>query len=132
MSYTVENVNECTKKLVFNFESVDLSTQIEKALENKQKTASLKGFRKGKAPKSTIEQLYGAQVENEALYSFVSQEFYAAIQKEQIRAVGYPSFGNTDYEKEKSTVKFSATVEIIPNIELKDYASYTFRRRETR
>ena len=34
MSYSVESINGCTKKLVFNFEGVDLSTQIEEALKD--------------------------------------------------------------------------------------------------
>ncbi len=56
MSYSVENINGCTKKLTFNFEGVDLSTQIEQALKEKQKTSNLKGFRKGKAPMNFVKQ----------------------------------------------------------------------------
>ena len=33
MSYQIESINGCTKKLVFAFENVDLSTQIEAALK---------------------------------------------------------------------------------------------------
>ena len=50
MSYTIENVNSCTKKLVFNFDKVDLSKEIKEALIAKQANSNLKGFRKGKAP----------------------------------------------------------------------------------
>lgn len=131
MSYTVQEVNGCTRKLSFEFNSVDLSSQINDALKKKQKTVNLKGFRKGKAPLSMIQQVYGAQVENEALYSFLSQEFYSAIQKEGIKAVGYPTFGNTNYESEKNRVEFEATVEIIPEIKLADYSKYEFKKDST-
>ena len=39
MSYTIQDVNGCTKKLVFNFDKVDLSGQIKQALLAKQQTS---------------------------------------------------------------------------------------------
>src|SRR5690606_1440252 len=53
--------------------------------------------------------------------------YYQAVKKENLRAVGYPQFGNTKYEAGK-TVAFEATVEIIPEFELKDYSKYTFKK----
>jgi trigger factor len=127
MSYTIQNVNSCTKKLVFNFEQVDLSKQIKEALIAKQQNSNLKGFRKGKAPLDMVHKLFGPQIENDALYRFISSEYFQAIKKENIRAVGYPEFGNTKYENDK-TVAFEATVEVIPEFELKDYKSYSFKK----
>lgn len=127
MSYTVQELNGCTKKLVFNFPQVDLSRQIQEALVEKQKTANLKGFRVGKAPLDMVKKLFGPQLENDALYRFVSEQFYEALKKENIRAVGNPTFGNTQYESGKH-VAFEATVETIPEFELKDFSKYTFKK----
>jgi trigger factor len=127
MSYIIENVNSCTKKLVFNFDKVDLSKEIKEALIAKQASSNLKGFRKGKAPLEMVQKLFGPQVENDALYRFISDQYYQAVKKENLRAVGYPQFGNTKYESGKN-VAFEATVEIIPEIELKDYSKFTFKK----
>ncbi len=127
MSYIIENVNSCTKKLVFNFEKVDLSKEIKEALIAKQASSNLKGFRKGKAPLEMVQKLFGPQVENDALYRFISDQYYQAVKKENLRAVGYPQFGNTKYESGKN-VAFEATVEIIPEIELKDYSKFAFKK----
>jgi trigger factor len=127
MSYTIENVNGCTKKLIFNFDGVDLATQIDSVLKEKQQSSNLKGFRKGKAPMGMVKQVYGAQAENDALYRFVSKEFYKAIQEEKLNAVGYPSFGNTDFQ-DGNKVSFEATVEIFPVFELADYSKYSFKK----
>lgn len=126
MSYTIENVNGCTKKLVFNFDEVDLSKEIKAAVIAKQADSNLKGFRKGKAPLEMVQKLFGPQIENDALYRFISEQFYNAVQKENIRAVGYPQFGNTKYEAKK--VAFEATVEILPEFELKDYSKLSFKK----
>ncbi len=127
MSYTIQDVNGCTKKLVFNFEKVDLSGQIKQALVAKQQSSNLKGFRKGKAPLEMVQKMFGPQVENDALYRFISEQYYEAMKKENIRVVGYPQFGNTKYESGKS-VAFEATVEVIPDFELKDYSKFTFKK----
>lgn len=127
MSYTIESVNGCTKKFVFNFDQVDLSSQIKEALVAKQQNSNLKGFRKGKAPLELVQKMYGPQVENDALYRFISQQYFEAVKKENLKAVGYPQFGNTKYESGKS-VAFEATVEIFPEFELKDYSHLSFKR----
>lgn len=127
MSYTIQDVNGCTKKLVFNFDKVDLSSQIKDALVAKQQNSNLKGFRKGKAPLEMVQKMFGPQVENDALYRFISEQYYEAMKKENIRAVGYPQFGNTKYESGKS-VAFEATVEVIPDFTLKDYSKLSFKK----
>ncbi len=127
MSYQVEEVNGCTKKLVFNFETLDLTTEIKNELIKKQKTVSLKGFRKGKAPLSVVEKMYRPQVENDALNSFIQNQMYEAITKEDLRVVGYPSFENMKYEPGKS-VSFDAVVEIFPEVKLKDMSGLSFTK----
>jgi trigger factor len=110
------------------YKNVDLTTQIESALKEKQKTSNLKGFRKGKAPINFVKQVYGAQVENDALYKFVSEEFYKAVQKEELKAVGYPSFASTKFEE--NNVSFEATIEIFPEVTIKDYSKFEFTKED--
>lgn len=126
MSYTVSEVNGCTKRLSFKFPQVDLSKEIKAALLSKQQNSNLKGFRKGKAPLEMVQKLFGPQVENEALQRFISDQYYQAMQKENIRAVGYPQFENTKFADK--TVEFDATVEVLPEIKLKDYSKLTFKK----
>ncbi len=127
MSYQVEEVNGCTKKLVFSFESLDLTTEIKNELVKKQRTVSLKGFRKGKAPLSVVQKMYGPQVESEALNSFIQNKMYEAITKEDLRVVGYPNFENMNYDPGKS-VSFDAVVEIFPKVTLKDMSNLSFTK----
>lgn len=127
MSYSIQDINGCTKKLSFEFEKLDLSEQINKAVKEKQKTANLKGFRKGKAPLGMVQKLFGPQIESNALNEFVKQQFFDAVEKENLKMVGYPTFENMNYEAGKK-VSFEAKVEIFPNVELKDMSSYSFTK----
>lgn len=126
MTYTVENINGCTKKFVFNFENVDLSNHVNQALSQKQETTSLKGFRKGKAPLSMIKQVYGAQIEADALYKFISDEFMSAVQKEELRVIGSPAFSVNDNKEKK--VSFDAVIEIFPEFEISELDSLAFEK----
>lgn len=125
MSYKIENVNGCTKKMSFVFDKLDLSQEIKTALVQKQKEANLKGFRKGKAPMAMVEKFYRPQVENEALNRFVQNKIFETIDSEKLRVVGYPSLDNVNYQEGKS-VSFDALVEIFPSFELKDMSKLSF------
>lgn len=130
MSYTVKNVNGCTKKFEFNFATLDLSKEIKAAVVRKQATTNMKGFRKGKAPISMVEQVYGPQIESDALNSFVQTQLFEAVNKEKLKTVGYPTFENVKYDSGKS-VSFDAVIEIFPEIKLKDYSGYSFKKEKT-
>ncbi len=127
MSYTVKSVNGCTKKLEFNFATLDLSKEIKQAVVRKQSTTNVKGFRKGKAPLSMVEQVYGPQIESDALNSFVQSQLFEAVTKEKFKTVGYPAFENIKYDAGKS-VSFDAVVEVFPEIKLADYTGYSFKK----
>lgn len=127
MSYKIEDLNGCTKKLSFTFEKLDLTEEIKTELKRKQKDANLKGFRKGKAPMAMVEKFYGPQVENDALNRFVQNQIFEAINKETLRVVGYPSLENVNYEAGKS-VSFDAMVEIFPAFDLKDMSKLSFKK----
>lgn len=127
MSYKIEDLNGCTKKLSFTFEKLDLTNEIKAELKTKQREANLKGFRKGKAPMAMVEKFYGGQVENDALNRFVQNQIFEAINKETLRVVGYPSLENVNYEAGKS-VSFDAKVEIFPSFDLKDMSKLSFKK----
>lgn len=125
MSYKVEAIDGCTKKISFNFETIDLSAEIKTALIKKQKSVSLKGFRKGKAPLSVVEKMYRPQVESEALNQFVQGKFFEAVNTEELNLIGVPNFENVDYKPGES-VSFDAVIEIFPEVKVKDMTGYSF------
>ncbi len=130
MSYSIETINGCTKKLVFNFNDLDLSPQIEKSLKETQKKVSLKGFREGKAPLEMVKSLYAPQIESDALNNFIQDELFKTLQKENLNPVGQPSFENVKFEKNKS-ISFDVVVELFPEFELKDYSKLSFKKDAT-
>lgn len=125
MTYKIEQIDNCTKKLIFSFETLDFSSEINQALEKKRESVSLKGFRKGKAPMSLIENMYKGQVEIDVLNQFVNNKLFEAIDDEKLRVVGQPTMEDLNYDPGKS-MSFNAVVEIFPEIEVKSLEGLTF------
>jgi trigger factor len=83
------------------------------------KSANVRGFRRGKVPRSVLEKLYGASIPEEIERVVVQETMQAAIEKSEVLPVvqpevesGRPEPGN-DFE-------YSLRVEVKPEIELPD------------
>ena len=132
MSYIVENVNNSTKKLVFDFgmeeiEAFDFDSRIQRSLKEKQKSVSLKGFRQGKAPLGMIKELYGADMEKRIFQNFMFQKIQNVVERESLEVVNILPVEDLQYEKGKS-LSFKVALEIVPAIESKDISGYVFTR----
>ena len=70
--------------------AADYADALKKRLNEYRRRADIKGFRKGMAPMSLIQRLYGDQSLYEAVNRLVSDQLDAFIQDEKIRVVGEP------------------------------------------
>ncbi len=127
MSYTVESINGCKKKIVFNFKELDLTGQIKAALLKKRSEVAIKGFRKGKAPVAMVEKMYRPEVEADAINSFIQENYIKAITTEELKVADYPSVENMKYDPGK-TISFDCFVEIFPDIKIADMKQYKFTK----
>ncbi len=62
MSVTVEKLEKSMAKLKIEVSAEQLEKAIQKAYEKNKNKIQLPGFRKGKAPRKMIEQMYGKGV----------------------------------------------------------------------
>ncbi|MBR6055182.1 MAG: hypothetical protein IKP46_07585 [Bacteroidales bacterium] len=68
----------------------DYEEAVKKRLSERRRTAELKGFRKGMAPASLINRLYGEQALYEAVNRVVSDALNNHISEKKLRVVGEP------------------------------------------
>ena len=68
----------------------DYAEALKKRLNEYRRRADIKGFRKGMAPMSLIQRLYGDQSLYEAVNRLVSDQLDTFIRDEKIRVVGEP------------------------------------------
>jgi len=120
MQINVESLSSIKKKINFEVPAQRVTTEIDKAYAEIRKHAAIKGFRKGKVPMGLIQKHYSQQMAEEVLKSLVNDSYYKAISEEGLNPVAYPVI-ESDVLKQGEPFKFSATVEVFPVVEAKEY-----------
>jgi trigger factor len=120
MIVNVESLSSVKKKINFEIPAGRVTEEIGKVYEQIRKTAAIKGFRKGKVPQAVLEKHYSGKMAGDVLHNLVRETYFKALDEQKITAVSPPSI-ESDELKKGEPLKYSATVEILPEIEVKDY-----------
>ena len=121
MQVKVESLSKIKKKINFEIPAERVGLEIDKAYEEIRKQASVKGFRKGKVPRAYIEKNFSAMMEQDVLKSLVNDTYFKALLEEKLFPVAHPVIESDDLKKGES-FKYSATVEVYPDVKVTDYA----------
>ena len=120
---SVKNCEKLEKSRVALTVEVDADTfeaAIEKAYRKMRNQINVPGFRKGKAPRKMIENLYGVGVfYDEAINIAMPEAYTAAVESEKLEVVGYPEVELLDVGKDGFS--FKATVPVYPEVTLGQY-----------
>ncbi len=96
-----------------------------------QKTARIKGFRQGKAPRNVIVQLFTKNVREEVVSNVLNQTVAEAVQQHELPVVSSPVLKDAPKFVDGSPLTFSVKVEVRPKIESLDTALTLVRRTRT-
>lgn len=120
---TVNNVEKKENNIVFQVESTaeEFEAAVNAAYLKNKSSISIPGFRKGKAPRTIVEAMYGAQVfYQDAMDELAPKAFELGIEEKEIRFVGSPSIVDVNVT-ENRTVVYTFSVEAYPEITLGQY-----------
>ena len=115
------------QKLTLKLLSTDLVSEFDKKIKQQQDSSNLKGYRKGKAPKEVIEQLYGEQITGQVIYEGMTNAFYKKVSEEKISVVGQPALNPKTMDISKD-VSFEVVFEIYPEFTLKKFSAIKFKK----
>ncbi len=121
MQVKVESLSKIKKKINFEIPADRVGAEIDKAFEEIRKRANIKGFRKGKVPRTYIEKHYSAMMEQDVLKNLVQDTYFKALHEEKLFPVAHPVIESDDLKKGEP-FKYSATVEIYPEVKIEEYA----------
>ena len=128
MAYQVEEINTCTKKLVFDCDLQDFEARMALALKEQQKKANIKGFRQGKVPATLVERYYGPKIKADTIEHFISENYSKAIQETKLPVIALPKIDDFKLDEAGKKIKFNATVEVYPEFKLVDIHSWEFKK----
>ena len=122
MDIEIEEVDSCNKKVKFVIPYNNYKKEVDKYYQKLGREVKVPGFRKGKVPASLLEKQFGPDVKKEVLSNLISNELNKAIAEKDLRAIGQPHLLEVNAE-EGTDISVSASVEVLPNIDIKDYSS---------
>lgn len=121
MSLQVEKLEKNMAKLTIEVSAEELDKAIEGAYQKSKNKISIPGFRKGKAPRKMIEQMYGKEVFYEdAANALIPEAYDKALEECTEEIVSSPKIEVTQIEAGKPFI-FTAEVALKPEVTLGKY-----------
>ena len=121
MSLQVEKMEKNMAKLTIEVAAEDLEKAMQNAYQKAKGRISIPGFRKGKAPRKMIEQMYGKGVFLEdAVNALIPEHYSKALAECEFEIVSQPTIDITQAEPGKAFI-FTAEVATKPEVTLGDY-----------
>ena len=120
MEVTIEDVNSVKKILHIEVPRETVKSEVDSAYAAIKKTAKIKGFRQGKAPRSVLARMFQKDVHADVVSKLIQNSLIEAIQSNNLNIVGEPVMDPPEF-KEDEPYKYDTTIEIRPEIPAVDY-----------
>ena len=125
----IEDISAVKKKLSFDIPWVDVKSELDAVYRKVGKKAKIKGFRPGKIPREILERHYREDAEGEAISNLMNRHYLETLQQKEIPAVTQPEIEQQGIKAGKDFT-FSATVEVEPVVEPKEYLGLELEKEE--
>ena len=108
--------------------ATDFETRVDTNLAGFAKDLKLPGFRPGKVPQAVIRHRYRASIMEEVMNETVQEAVRQALEDNTLTAAAPATVTEIKPFDEGEDVKFSFTIEIMPEIKLTDFSKLKFER----
>ena len=131
MSLQVEKMEKNMAKLTIEVSAEELDKAMQNAYLKARGKISIPGFRKGKAPRKMIEQMYGKGIFLEdAANALIPEHYSKALEECDLEIVSQPEIDVVQIEKGKAFI-FTAEVAVKPEVTLGEYKGVEVPKSET-
>ncbi|MDL2269087.1 trigger factor [Desulfosarcina sp. OttesenSCG-928-A07] len=115
MNVHVEDRSPVKKVLHIEIPQEDVIRALDDAYQSLKKTAKIKGFRPGKAPRRVLEQLYQKDVMADVRGKLIQDAYVEALDQTRLNIVGPPVLDPPELDA-SADYRFDAEVEVMPEI----------------
>ena len=132
MSTTVEKISSNKVKLSFDIDAAQFDAAMDKAYIKVRGQVTIPGFRKGRAPRKMIENMYGGEgVFYDEAFELIFDEVYGpAIDENKLEVVDRPQFDIQQIGTGKN-LQFTCEVFVKPDVTLGEYKGVEVKREHT-
>lgn len=124
MKSSIKDQTELSASLDITIEKSDYADTFATELKKVQKNANMKGFRKGKTPKSMVMKMYGTSILSEVINKTIQDKLWEAIEEHKLNVILSPLISKDqkafDFNpKDLQDYDFSFLLGLKPDFELK-------------
>jgi FKBP-type peptidyl-prolyl cis-trans isomerase (trigger factor) len=119
MKVTVKKIDALRREMHFEVPKERVLQKQDEVLKEIAKHAKIPGFRTGKAPKKLVETSHGKFANEEMLKNLIPEVYREGVEQEKLDPIDLPAIDNV--ELKDGTVKFRATFDVRPEVEVGDY-----------
>jgi trigger factor len=126
----VEDLSPVVKKVSVELTPDRVQDALDRAYTSVSRTVKLKGYRQGHVPRRLVERYFGDDVKKDVAQKLVTGSIHEALAEHQLDPVAPPRVENGSVEAGQP-FKYTATVEVRPRVEPKDYEGLNLKPLDT-
>jgi len=130
MKLAVKKIDALRREIKFEVPKERFSQKLEEVFGELEKVAKVKGFRPGKAPRHVLEAEHGDFAREEVIKKLIPEAYQEGITQEGIIPLDYPEVQDVSFKD--GILKFTAQVEIKPEIKISNYKGIPVKRKESK
>ena len=129
-SSNLESISTLERKLNIQVSAAEVQAAFHRAFTGLQRNVAVKGFRKGKAPLSTIKSIYADRVKQDVIQDIIQSNYANALREHSLDPVSYPTieFDPLENVAESKDFAFTAEFEVRPAVTLKQIEGLPVKR----
>lgn len=127
MKYKIKQSGKTQKTIECHISKEMVSDELDSIYQEISKTATLPGYRVGKAPTGLVKKRYKKEATDEVMRKLLTDSFKKAITESDIEILGHPEVFDLQFDEEKG-MSYKATVNIRPQLKLKNYKGLSLKR----
>jgi trigger factor len=129
MNVQIKDLSSVKKLMTIEVSEKIVNRELDEAYRDMKKNANVKGFRKGKVPRSVLERLYGKEINENIRSQLVNESLQKAMVDSKLNTIGEPQIDIPDLKKD-SSFTYTITVDVKPEIGTIDFKGLKLSKHE--
>lgn len=127
MKLEVKKIDATCRELKFEVPRERVSKKMEEIFQDIGKSAHIKGFRPGKAPRHLLEAQHGKLAKEETLKQLIPEVYQEGLDREKITPMDLPDIHDVSFKD--GMIAFCAKLDIRPEVKIKNYKGIVVERK---
>lgn len=124
----ITDVSQCQKDISIEVSAEEVKKEFEKTYDAYTRYVKVPGFRPGRVPRDVVKQRFNKEVKEEVMGQLLPHALQHAVADHKLRIVGEPQLKEFSIT-EGEPFKFQVSIEVLPEIELKEYKGLKLTKR---